>query len=693
MMSKAAYGVRAVLVCLVALTIGIAGALANDWGNEVVVTAAQGQFVGQGADNFAGDSVATIDLNGDGYTDTVIGAYGYTTSRGRAYIVFGKPAGVSGTVAADAIITGVAAHDRFGSHVVNAGDLNGDGREDLAVNATNADGGTGATYIFFGKANGWTTGLTAANADVKLTGEAFRPTTIASAGDVNGDGLSDLVIGSMNVNNNTGLVAVVLGRTSWPATLSLGAANGVWHGEQAGDLAGFSVAGVGDVNGDGLADLLVGAPNHVVNGLAGAGKAYLIFGSASLPSAGGLASAHVVIAGDQANAALGLRVAAAGDLNGDGIADAAVMEPNRAVGGSFDAGRVSVFLGRTAGWNSIHSVSQADLALNGDMQGARFGSAVAGGADINGDGIDDLVVGGPNHSGTWSIRAGRGKAYVFFGKRAWPTAPTADFSWIGHMHADALGNAIALGDYNNNGTADIVIGARNYDVNSTRNAGAAYFFTSPYERQVNDADGDGIVDELESAAPAPGQTNMYLRDSDGDGLDDGVEDANRNGRRDAGETNARSRDTDGDGIEDGVEVLVLGSNPLDPNDPNIASVQGPQQFDRDKDALPSLVDPNDNNPDVDGDGYADGYEAVMLGLDAVRNSDLKPCLGDVDGDGSTDNLDALIINSVFVGRTGARDVRSISDADITRDGQISNLDALGAQLRFLGLIPTLPLLR
>lgn len=204
----------------------------------------------------------------------------------------------------------------------------------------------------------------------------------------------------------------------------------------------------------------------------------------------------------------------------------------------------------------------------------------------------------------------------------------------------------------------------------------------------NDLDGDGIPDALEANPPASGQTNSLLPDSDGDGLDDGTEDANRNGQRDPGETDARNRDTDGDQIIDGVEVLFFNSNPLN------AASPGPQS-DADNDALPQPHDPNDGDPDIDDDRFADGYEAVMLGLGAVTSATLRPPLGDLNRDNAVSNFDSLLVQSLFVGNalpnnpifqgTGFR------NSDVNRDGFISNLDALIIQVFFVGTLPTLPM--
>ena len=177
---------------------------------------------------------------------------------------------------------------------------------------------------------------------------------------------------------------------------------------------------------------------------------------------------------------------------------------------------------------------------------------------------------------------------------------------------------------------------------------------------------------------------MYLPDSDGDGLWDGVEDANLNGiHLEPGETDPRHRDTDRDGYEDGIEVLLLASDPLDSGSPDIPFE------DADGDALPDFLDPDSLNPDTDGDRFLDGYEAVVLGLPAVTDPNLKPTLGDVDANGVWDNADAqLILN--FFGNLENPSTFDFTRTDLDRNGIIDNADAQQSLNFFGNAIPYLP---
>jgi hypothetical protein len=200
---------------------------------------------------------------------------------------------------------------------------------------------------------------------------------------------------------------------------------------------------------------------------------------------------------------------------------------------------------------------------------------------------------------------------------------------------------------------------------------------------LKDTDGDGIFDVNEGGMiPPDDKTNMYLTDSDGDGLGDGVEDANRDGIWQQGsELNPRNRDTDGDGVEDGIEVL-LGADPLNPSIPPVALP------DADNDKLPDGVDPDPTTNDSDGDRFADAYEAVKIGIPAVSDPGVHPTLGDVDENDNWDNGDAQLIRNFLVDdpTPGFNPDRS----DLNRDGKIDGADAQTSLGFYVEEVPILP---
>jgi FG-GAP repeat len=238
------------------------------------------------------------------------------------------------------IIQGDSGSDLAGASVSSAGDINGDGFDDLIVGAPSTPAGhEGDAYVLFGKAGGFGT--------IDLTGLESRPAdgfviqrygaygllgaSVSSAGDINGDGFDDLIVGEPNGQDQQysipGNAYVIFGKATPFGTVDVGtmtAADGfAIVGDMLFDRAGASVSGAGDVNGDGFDDIIVGAPGGDDGGY-GAGEAYVIFGKAGGFAAidlGALAPADgFVIQGDASDAA-GLSVSSAGDVNGDGFDD------------------------------------------------------------------------------------------------------------------------------------------------------------------------------------------------------------------------------------------------------------------------------------------------------------------------------------------------------------------------------------
>ncbi|MEH2295670.1 beta strand repeat-containing protein [Nostoc sp.] len=264
------------------------------------------------AGDSSGDSVTRDagDVNDDGIADLIIGASGASPNgydSGRSYVVFGKSTGFSPTLNLSSLngangfaINGIKAFDYSGDSVSSAGDVNADGIADLIIGASGADpngDGSGQSYVVFGKSTGFsrTFNLSSLNGANGFAINGIKSgdnsgISVSSAGDVNDDGITDLIIGTPNASPNgydSGQSYVVFGKsTGFSPTLnlsSLNGANGFAINGIVGSGSGFSVSSAGDVNGDGIADLIIGAPNVYLNGDSSpSGQSYVVFGGKNI---------------------------------------------------------------------------------------------------------------------------------------------------------------------------------------------------------------------------------------------------------------------------------------------------------------------------------------------------------------------------------------------------------------------------
>ena len=356
----------------------IVGAREDDNGRETNAGAAR---VFSGADgsilyNFLGDSIndefgtsvsGAGDVNGDGFADFIVGApndnpNGNDSGSARVF------SGADGSVLYN--FDGDSSDDSFGTSVSDAGDVNGDGFDDVIVGAFGDDDGgdrSGSAQVFSGA-----DGSVLYRFDGESAGEAFG-ISVSGAGDVNGDGIPDLVVGASAADNN--------GVNTGAARVFSGADGSVLYkflGEAEFDFFGFPVSGAGDVNGDGFADLIVGASNADAIGSDGfrTGLARVFSGADG--------SVLYNFDGDSTFDNFGASVGGAGDVNGDGFADL-IVGASRDDNNNSDSGNVRVFSGADG---------SVLLDLNGDRQRDALGVSVSGAGDVNGDGVADFVVGG-----------------------------------------------------------------------------------------------------------------------------------------------------------------------------------------------------------------------------------------------------------------------------------------------------------
>ena len=514
---------------------------------------------GDAAGDQAGWSVDSAgDINGDGHDDLIIGARfsadGGITA-GEAYVIFGKSAGftnidLSALAPADGFsLQGDGPGDQAGYSVSSAGDVNGDGFDDLIIGAPNYN--ASEAYVIYGKAGAFGDldlgALTAADGFVIQGIESSRAgQSVSAAGDVDGDGFDDLLIGASKgdlAGTDAGEAYIIYGRGTgspvFPTLFDPGddinpASGATILGADAGDRLGWSVASAGDINGDGYDDVILGAPQGD-NGGTSAGEAYVLFGSAD-----GIADLDLtalaladgfVILGDVAGDQAGFSVSSAGDVNGDDFDDLIVGTPYGDNGGT-DAGEAYVIFGKASGFANIDLtvLAPADgFIIQGDAAYDFAGRAVSSAGDINGDGFDDLIVGAPlgDNGGT-----NAGEAYVIFGKAAAFTnidlttlAPADGFIIQGDIDQDNAGWSVSTaGDINGDGFADLIVGARFGD-NGGTDAGEAYVIFGKAAAFANIdlttlAPADGFIIQGDAAGDNAGWSVSSAGDVNGDGYDD-----------------------------------------------------------------------------------------------------------------------------------------------------------------------------
>ena len=350
-----------------------------------------------------GTSVASAgDVNGDGFSDVIVGANTFDAGEldeGRAFVYHGSATGLSTT--ANWTAESNQPNAQFGFSVASAGDVNGDGFSDVIVGVRLFDNGEtdeGRAYVYHGSASGL--GTTANWTAESNQSDAQFGYSVASAGDVNGDGFSDVIVGAANFDNGQSDEGAVFAYHGSAAGLSA-IPNRTVESNQDFAYFGRSVALAGDVNGDGYSDIIVGA-RFFDSGQTDEGAAFVYHGSV----AGLSSSPNWLAVGNQANAQFGASVASAGDVNGDGFSDVIVGAANFDNGQS-DEGAAFVYHGSASGLSALPNWRD-----EGNQANANFGASVASAGDVNGDGFSDVIVGAPTFD---NGQSDEGAAFVYYG--------------------------------------------------------------------------------------------------------------------------------------------------------------------------------------------------------------------------------------------------------------------------------------
>ena len=494
------------------------------------VAAGTGGFAitGLATGDLLGWSVATIgDLNGDGFSDFAIGAPGATPAgriyAGKTYIVYGKSGTFGATIDLNSIadgtggfeIFGQSAGDRAGQSIASAGDINGDGFDDIIIGAyAGGASDAGKSYVLFGQATPFLTGIdltsvadgTGGFVIEGQTAQDFSGFTVASAGDLNGDGFDDLVIGAPSVTSGTGdngRTFVVFGKASGfvagiaLADVAAGTGGFVLIGQDAGERSGYSVASAGDVNGDGIADIVVGAPQIGLSAAANNGRAYVVFGKTTgfdpsinlVDVAAG--TGGFVMQGLGGTDLLGFSVSSAGDVNGDGLDDVLVGAHHATPTGLPSAGKTYVVFGTAGGFGAAINMTDIELGsggfvIEGESAQDTSGGSVAAAGDINGDGFDDLIVGA--RSANTGSNTYAGQSYVIFGDNF-----TSSLTDIGSAGDDTLTGSSAVDDLVGGRGDDSIIGDGGAD---TLLGGAGNDFISVADLTFRRIDGGSGTDTV-----------------------------------------------------------------------------------------------------------------------------------------------------------------------------------------------------
>lgn len=373
---------------------------------------------------------------------------------------------------------GESAGDNLGMSVAALGDMNGDLRSEVAAGSDYSSGAGGAymdkgrfksgSFRVDGVKGKWygESGSVAQN----VAGYGYkRDMVLQEDGDLNGTAGNEFLIGARSWDNpdetwkvNSGAVYIVTWADRGNNTLPDAAVR--ISGIKANDFAGSGLDIVGDLDGDGNSDVIIGA-SGADDGGTDSGAVYLLSGPITADMS--LSDADGVVGGEGAGDGVGARVRGIGDYDGDGVADFAVGARSRDHSGKTDAGSVYVITASTL----PADLNDADVIFRGNLAGSEAGNQLAEAGDFDGDGYDDFLAGALGHNG-------QGAAYLMLGNTMTTGAigAQADIKLSGQLSGDQFGAGLATGDVDRDGSPDIVVSANRQGSNDR---GAVYVFMAP----------------------------------------------------------------------------------------------------------------------------------------------------------------------------------------------------------------------
>jgi hypothetical protein len=511
---------------------------------------------GPGPFSYFGHVVSTGgDINGDGYSDVLVGAPYHTSLKGAVYIYMGSSTGISTT--ASLILEGPAEGSQFGTALASAGDVNGDGFSDVivgtVVSETVGSPSIGSAYVYLGSVDA----LSAVPDKILLgtTAGFYGTTTLAGIGDVNADGFSDVMVGRSEVTATPQVFVFYGSATGIPqqhaATITL---------QEDNTALGGAMAGLGDVNGDGYGDVLIASLHNP----SGTGSAHLYLGSLT-----GLLETPTTTLTGNSNNYFGCSVSAAQDINGDGFNDVIIGDYQYESG----KGAAFIYLGNSSGI----SVTPASTLIGFNTYGS-FGISVASAGDENADGYADVIIGASGYD----FNIGTSNAYLFYGSKV-GVITTEYQTLVSPELKSAFGNSVSpAGDVNGDGRSDIIIGA----FQSEAESGAAYVYlgnTNP------------LLETAAKTITAPVEDNIFAI------------------------TNSGVGDLNGDGFSD----VAIGANEYSSNKGIVYIYYGSSNGLPENPSL-TIEAPSENSKfganiaaagDVNGDGYGD----LIVGANGFNN--------------------------------------------------------------------------